>query len=342
MALGGTTHEKLPKALTDTARLHAHRAIDNIGATAPLDLLDQAVSIGVSAELLLKATLASIDFGLLRDRNADYRTVLTLAGKPLDPTSPLPELKTVGAKDAYRLLKQDLAPRLNVSTLKSVKLELLDQILAVRDSAVHMGFACQEANERALADLVGVIELMLKIRAELGQDGDWECFWTNDYRERADGILQSRHAEIATAYGRTLSVARKTFAARWRVPGSADAIQVLEQMEPFALIVERDQTTRPHTCPACGSKGRALYDISRGPVQIDDSDRPHSVAYFVELHGLPRAFHCAICDLRLDSPEDLELAAVNEIDLGETEARDWEVDAAFGGPDEDRLEDWED
>ncbi|MFD4352684.1 hypothetical protein ACFWPK_28700 [Nocardia sp. NPDC058519] len=341
MALGDIVYEELPKALTDTARVHAHRAIDNIGSTESLDLLDQAVSIGVSAELLLKATLASVDFGLLRDRNADHKTTLTLAGKPLDPTSPLPELKSVGAREAYRLLKQDLAPKLTVSSLKSAKPDLLDRLLAVRDSAVHMGFACQEANESALADLVGVIEMLLKIRVELGQASDWESFWTDKYRERADGILLSRHAEIATAYERTLSVAKKTFATRWRSPGSADAIHLLEQMEPFALIVERDQTTRPHTCPACGSKGRALYDISRGPVQIDDSDRPHSVAYFVETFGLPNAFHCAICDLWLDSPEDLELAAVNDIDLGEADAEYWEVDA-FEGPDDDRLPGWED
>ncbi|MEV0766171.1 hypothetical protein [Nocardia sp. NPDC050435] len=342
MAVGDTVYSDLPQALSDTARIHARRALDLLGSTGPLDLLDQATSIGVAAELMLKAILASVDIALLRAKQSDSQTALTLAGRPLDPTLTLPDMKTVGAGEALDALTK-MAKAWGLPAWKLLKPTLLTEPVRVRDSAVHMGFAREEANELAVAELVRFIDIMTQLQSELGQQGDWASFWTDEYLERADEILRLRKVRILSAFQQAIVVAKKTFAARWTLPTAADTIRIIEQVDSFPRV-EHDQTSRHHRCPACGSLGWVLYDIERGAVQVDTSDSPHSVAYFVEQTAIPTAFHCAVCDLLLEDEEDLSLAAVHQLDLGETDATDAEVDRVFGGTDDDRWDDdrWED
>ncbi|MFJ9744083.1 hypothetical protein, partial [Streptomyces sp. NPDC101166] len=279
MAVGATAYADLPQALTDTARIHAHRALDSLGHNGPLNWLDQAASIGVAAELLLKAILTSVDIALLRAKGAEPETAFTLAGRPLDPTLTLPDMRTVGAVDALKALTK-MAKAWKLPAANSLKETLLAEPLRVRDSAVHMGFASEEANKLAVAELVSLVDILTKLKAELGQEGDWASFWTADYLERADEILRLRKVRIMTAFQLALAVAQRTFGARWTLPAAADTIRIIEQVDSFPRI-DRDQTSHHHICPACGSNGWALYDIERGSMQVDESDRPHSVAYFV-------------------------------------------------------------
>lgn len=337
-AFGPMNYDELPQALTDIARDHAHRALVNIGSTAPLDLIDQAISTGAAAELLLKATLSSINFHLLRGERADAATTMTLAGTPVPPpahgskssasagavapTVSLPKLKTVGAFDALRVLKL-VAPEAIKVTDKQMA-----SAVDVRDAAVHMGFVTQEDNERAIADLVRLIRDLLKIRVELGQDGDWEAFWTPEHVDRADDILRRKDAEIATAYERKLSAARRRFTARWDQIDNADRIRLLEQLEPFGIL-ESNEGTQAHTCPACRCKGRILYRTVRGPVEVDATDF-HTPAYFVQITAVPVAFHCNVCDLTLDDTDEFVLAGIGaSFDLYEDEASENEVNDWF-------------
>jgi hypothetical protein len=75
------SHEDLPKHLFRVASLHARRSL--AAASDDLGLLDRAISIGTSMELLSKSALASINPTLIADR--DSKHILLFAGIGLIP-----------------------------------------------------------------------------------------------------------------------------------------------------------------------------------------------------------------------------------------------------------------
>lgn len=102
-AVGRKQIADLPGALFEISSLHAQRVIASIGATASLDLLDQAISIGGSVELLAKSVLAGIDPHLIRDKSAGADTTLALIGRPRYEHAP-PQLSTIGAREAIPMI----------------------------------------------------------------------------------------------------------------------------------------------------------------------------------------------------------------------------------------------
>ncbi|MGV9614116.1 GNAT family N-acetyltransferase [Nocardia xishanensis] len=189
-AFGAVEYERLPAALEELARAHARRALASTEPCEPLALIDQAVSIGACAEVLLKAVLAAIDIHLVRGQSAGIETTLTLAGRPEQPDRPLPDMWTVGALEAAQVLNRATPACLHLPEA------LLTRIVTVRDSAVHMGFVDRAESERALADLVVLVDRVLSIRRELGQPADWAAFWSPKQLDRADAILRSRSEPV--------------------------------------------------------------------------------------------------------------------------------------------------
>ncbi|MEV0339581.1 GNAT family N-acetyltransferase [Nocardia sp. NPDC050713] len=185
-AFGAIDYDQLPVALEELARAHARRALACTGSREPLALIDQAVSIGACAESLLKAVLAGIDIHLVRGHMAGLETTLTLAGRPENPDRPLPDLWTLGGLEAAQVLNRVTPPDIHLPEA------LLTRIVTVRDSAIHMGFVNRDESERALADLVVLVDRVLAIRRVLGQDADWAAFWSPIHLERADALLRQR------------------------------------------------------------------------------------------------------------------------------------------------------
>lgn len=303
-ALGAVPYGELPQALTDISRLHARRAVAGIGATDPLDLIDQAVSAGAALELLLKAALASVDIHLIRDGRSNHIAALSMSGLHRTPAlPPLPDIRTVGPGEATDLLalltEQSFTPR---SDLKLVT--------TVRDSAVHMGFVDAKANERAVSRLVKVIAWVLDARRTLSQDGDWDAYWA-DNAAQARAILDARNEEIFTEYERRISAARARFTTLTRTEAGRDAVAYLEEGEdPLAV----NEISRDATCPACSSRGRTVYDVVCRPLAFGrESDSMPDSGY--SIIGRPRQFHCGVCKLALIG-DDLEAAQiVDEVQL---------------------------
>ncbi|WP_431950558.1 N-acetyltransferase family protein [Nocardia lijiangensis] len=248
-AFGAVDYERLPAALEELARAHARRALACTGAGEPLALIDQAVSIGACAEALLKAVLAAIDIHLVRGQPAGLETTLTLAGRPEDPDRPLPDLWTVGGLEAVQVL--------NRATPADVHLPeaLLARIVTVRDSAIHMGFVDRAESERALTDLVVLIDRVLAIRRTLGQAADWAAFWSPTHLDRVDAVLRERAEPVVE-----LSELSEDNLALLLDAAVADA-DPLEVMAPVAgppgwtarrkeafLAFHRDRALHP-TCP---------------------------------------------------------------------------------------------
>ncbi|RZL74453.1 MAG: hypothetical protein EOP32_34205 [Rhodococcus sp. (in: high G+C Gram-positive bacteria)] len=318
-AVGPKHIDELAGALYEISRHHAQRAIANIGTDDPLELIDQAFSIGASLELLTKATLAGIDPHLIRGVRSNNDTTLALIGRPRF-VHRLPLLNTIGGKDGVTLLNQ-----ITGNSLRPTSSPVLDQLFGVRDSAVHLALVDPAANDAALGQVVRLIDSMLNARAAHQLDGDWDSYW-GDHLDVASARLSRAVDQLATEYEQALASAKRTFQ-RWAIPGDKAgalqaAVQILEEQAPR---VESDEVARHHTCPACNSQGWVVYQCNRGNVEIDDGDAPHSLAWFVKVMGQPLYFECNVCRLYLDE-DNVELADITEIELDEEEASDEEIE----------------
>lgn len=312
-AVGRKQIAELADALYEMSSLHAQRAIGNIGATAPLELLDQAISIGGSVELLAKSVLAGIDPHLIRDKSAGTDTTLALIGRPRYEHA-LPQLSTIAAREAIPLIAK--------LTNTGHTWTGLEQVLSVRNSAIHLGMVDARANDVAIGHLVRLVDRLLAAKSAYDQVGSWADYWGTQ-EEEARTRLDREIEEVATRYEQALATARRTYQSRWSDTDTLDEVQhLLEGQPPWA---DDGQDERPHTCPACGSQGWVVYDIERGPVEIDKSGYPCDAAWTVRLTGKPSHFECNVCLLRLDD-EDLDLAGITGIELDEVEASEEEVD----------------
>lgn len=315
-AFGPVSYGELPQALTAMSRLHARRAVAGIGATDPLDLIDQAFSAGAALELLLKAALAAVDIHLIRDGRSNHIAALSMSGLHRTPAlPPLPDIRTLGPIEAIELLAL-LAER-SFTARPDLKL-----VTTVRDSAAHMGFVDAKSNEKAVSRLVKVIAWVLDVRRTLNQDGDWDAYW-EDAAVQARAILAARNEEIFTEYERRISAARAEFATLTRTEGGRAAVAYLEGSEDALAVHE---ISRDAGCPACGSRGRIVYDVVSRPFAFDASDSTAD-SKLALVNGRPRQFHCGVCKLVLIG-DDLEAARfADEVQLRTEEmTRDGFVD----------------
>lgn len=313
-AEGSVEVERLHEALFTMSSRHAQRAVASIGVTDPLELIDQAISIGASVELLAKALLGRIDPHLVRsNKSGTSDTTLALIGNPKFEHG-LPRMNTIGGKDAVLLLAQ-----LTTEVIRPT--DVLDQIFATRDAAVHLGVVDPASSDKALGQLVRLAKSMLK--------DEWDNYW-QDQVEAANQRLTRAVEEVATRYDQAIATARRTFQQLWGCPVTGPESDRLASVR--ALLEERpprldaNEVNRHQPCPACHSQGWVVLEIERGKVEIDDGDAPHSLAWFVRLVGTPLYFQCAICDLYLDD-DDLGLAGIFQIDLDEEdEATEEEIE----------------
>lgn len=326
-AEGSVEVERLHEALFTMSSRHAQRAVASIGVTDSLELIDQAISIGASVELLAKALLARIDPHLVRsNKNGSSDTTLALIGNPKFEHG-LPRMNTIGGKDAVLLLAQ-------VTTEPIRPTDVLDQIFATRDAAVHLGVVDPTSSDKALGQLVRLAKSMLK--------DEWDDYW-QDQVEAANQRLTRAVEEVATRYDQALATALRTFQQRWGCPVTGPdserlaSVRALLEEKPPRLDAD-DEVSRHQSCPACHSQGWVVLEKERGMVEVDDGDAPHGLAWFVRLIGTPLYFLCAICDLYLDE-DDLGLAGISQIDLDEEdEATEEEIELWRGMQYEDAVD----
>lgn len=321
-ALGVVPYSALPAALTEMSQLHAHRAIARVGTSDPLELIDQAFSVGAAVELLLKATLASVDIHLIRDLRVTVTAAANLSGlrwKPALP--PLPDIRTLGPADAVKLLA-------SLTEIGFTAQSDLTAIATARDSAVHMGLVDSKANEQAVGHMVKLIAWTLHARHALGQDGDPTTYWA-DHAAQAEKILTARNDEIFTEYERKLLAATARYNRLISTESGRNAVAYLEEGEEPPAVHEIIRDTQ---CPACKSRGRTVYDlVVLAPPSASDDDGGFAIT------GRPRHFYCGVCKLALTG-DDLEAALLtDEVQPNRSEmSRDGFIDwVVFSEPEED-------
>lgn len=280
----------LPDTLYDLAQHHARRAIREPRVADPLDEYDRTTSLGAAAEFLAKSTLAGISVTLLAG-SSSTATLAEFGARQTAPKRGIGEPVTVGAVDAVK--------RLNQLAAISPALPQPDNLFATRNRAIHLGALPTPTDATAAqAELVTWVDVVLERRRALHQSGDWEAFWSPTYAEIATSILDETYEELRRVFDRAVQDAAAMY-------GS-----LVDDLEPEArqILIETlvhrahsvDLYTQPYRCPACHNHTlHGLYELHR-TVEVDDSDAPESVGYFVRETAELDFIHCPVCDLHLD------------------------------------------
>ncbi|MET7771124.1 hypothetical protein [Nocardia sp. NPDC005366] len=288
-----------------------------IGATEPLELIDQAFSVGAAVELLLKAALTSVDIHLIREGRSGHPAVgLALSGfhrKPSVP--PLPDIRTVGPVEASVLLAM-----LGEQKFPQARADDLKLVNVVRDSAVHMGLVDTQTNERAVTRMVKLVDWVLEARRMLNRDDDRDAYWAEywaDYEAQASDILKARNEQIFTMYERKISAAKARFAKLTSTDAGRSAVAYLEEGEEGLEVYEISRRT---PCPACDSRGRTIYNVVVQSIIAPAATESEQDSAFRAVTSRPRQFHCGVCNLVLVG-DDLEAAQI----VDEAQLEEWEL-----------------
>lgn len=330
---GQRPHRQIATIMFDLAADWARRAMDQPEPDeTPLDKTVRLAAIGQAAELLIKSTLAGIAPALLAEKTT-MSTLLPLAGTTHKPTRG--KMTTAGAVESLKRLNE-VRPA-NTPHISEPKL-----LFDVRNGAIHMGLAPTEDDlESSLTELVTLAAQVFKVRKALLQDSDWGAFWSTKHIKIVEARQRARYERLVRGFNELIAIAKAAYARLTAGLDQNERNRVVAELVARAPVVEDTQTVRPHTCPACQNQLWVVYDVLR-EVDIDESDMPHGVAFFVRISATVDYAECPVCNLTLDGDELALTAIPFTLDLGEDEATEDEEEGWRDARDAENEDRWDD
>ncbi|WP_233437876.1 hypothetical protein [Agromyces laixinhei] len=234
-----------------------------------------------------------------------------------------------GEQSLRRLVKGDplSAPGLKTASLSVVLSRLADlnagfpvekkrrdRIAAVRNGAVHVGAASEEARH-VLLDCLAVIDFLLE---QLGRDRN--AFYGSDVAT-VNALAEDQQASVSTTVQMKLAKARNRLRRLEDLLGqpSFDTTTSQRERERFTLDPKDyvpGGTSMDADCPECASSGR-LFGYVDVEAEVDwdveplggGQYEPIAIGYWQPSFD-PMVFFCAVCELVLDGQEELSTAGL--------------------------------
>ena len=272
-------------ALFAKAKLYMERA-DEEDANSPLFPFWASLSL----EFLCRAALSAVHPSLLADPR-EGSNLLYACGIEVK-TAP----KSIPAKTVFDRC-QSVIPTFDKSAF-----EYCLMMSERRNAELHSGEAAFEGLDTGrwlprhyeLAEVV-LIHINKSLEDYLGDDG----------AERARAMLDDMKRGMQATVEEKKSACRKWFI---QLGSQERATKIAAANEKIDDIINKTADVAKVTCPACGSAGIVMGEVSGyGKPKIrDDQVR-------VEKRVLPNEFRCACCNLRLSGYGELNLAGVGSI-----------------------------
>ncbi|MFF0494751.1 hypothetical protein ACFYTQ_37525 [Nocardia sp. NPDC004068] len=309
-------HADLALHLFRAASLHGQRALAS-SHDDELELLDCAMSIGISIELLAKCALATISPVLLADRYIKSAALFSgFSGVRVN------EGKSRSVDDCMKLLKE----------LHDIRYEQGRDgvVFDVRNAATHMGLVDKTVLDEALNKMVELAEQLLTVTIHENGALDRVSYWGPAHIVQVDERLKQQRRERRIRFEQLKAAARRELE-RLRKRLNDDALAELAEKVPDSYDDYSDYAVddrfRRATCPVCGFEGWIEYEIARSRIMTDGDEYDGDVFRFVELTAEPRQFLCRVCSLRLDEDLLWEANMGAAIDLDPVEPTQEEVEA---------------
>ncbi|MCY0942009.1 hypothetical protein [Streptomyces antarcticus] len=239
---------------------------------------------GVSIERLAKAALVRVNPVLLVELSSRQDdALLHLAGATALPK----KLRTVGAQTAIeRLRKMDVLP---------LKDEDLDTLIQLRNGVAHLGTSTPEDFLEPFVESV----CLLVDYTGLGREEFWGA-WHDLVRVALDDRADRLHKDVRLRLHQASLRARARFA---DMPeGTPEHLAAIVAQRGL-VVVEVDRAGGPlfqalTRCPACQTEAAALF--LRAP----------TTALLFDLELTAEGLWCDLCQLRLDTTEEVGLAGI--------------------------------
>ncbi|MBP2454623.1 hypothetical protein [Mycolicibacterium lutetiense] len=306
------SQSELPKYLFRVASLHARRALAS--ASDDLSILDRAVSIGTSVELLAKAAVASISPVLLAEDRQPKHLLQFVGVGELVPA----KVKTRSATECLTLLKQ-CDPFDYNSERDSV-------VFDIRNLATHIGCVDLTTFEPALTTMVALSEHVIATINESDPSLNRTSYWGEDFLTQVDERLKAQ-AEAKRLMLEQLKAAARRELDRLQGRGlDHDALSEWAERAPAGYYGDDGAWTR-QKCPVCKYEGWLEYSVHRSTIEVEYDDNGRPGIPFVEVFREPQEFECSVCGLRL-SVDLLPLEQIGETQWDEDEATPDEISAA--------------
>lgn len=283
--------------LLDGARYHANAALTAYTAGDERSILMNAA---ISAEQVSKAFLFTKHPTLLAEtNNGSFDSLRQLAGFTTKDDKPL---RTVCAKGALLRVRDFM-------TVKAPK-EALDQLVAVRDDVLHAGLLNSKSTRELLTTFVRYAnEVYDALDVEMGDR------WGH-HLDLVSSLITQSLTEVEHEVTRKITAAKRRYD------------QLMEQIPPderstvrVARLIQAGQSGltarsfRSAICPACGN----VNAFEAGDAKLRDAEIQkllnHAVENKLPFPQLfePHEFMCGICELTLNSVDELNAAGMDRM-----------------------------
>lgn len=236
---------------------------------------------GVAAEHLLKAYLAGLHPALIVE-GRHFDSLLHATGLGSHAGS-LTKIKTIGLVDAYMRVAKLLPGKIPIGK------EDLDLMADARNGVAHSAIHDSAQSETVFTACLRLIDPVLE---ELKVDPN--SYW-GPYLVLHDKLVDEQVRQERVAAEALLAKARSLFEQRFGHMSPKERVVVLAAITSKPMITMGREA--PVECPACGSQGwmagevEPIYAHHDGQVTVDAE----------EVFLMPHRFHCAACDLGVDT-----------------------------------------
>ena len=304
--LGSQVSDTMVTHLRFAAQTAANEALRSFDSDEPAAVLWCATAAGIATETILKYCLASSNPAFI---SSNVDSAIRLARGVREQIA-LDKTRTLTGQDAARAVR-----RLHPDHPKGLAEKYVDEVLAVRNIAAHIGSVDPDRLSTAMQSMVVVISACLEA------SGDDEEFWDDRYEQLLDELEREDVERSRLELERKKAAASRLFEGRKADLLPEQVITLMKILEASALRHISPPEVIGHECPVCGYQGVLMRYVTESDTDFTGSRYPDEHPTGMR-YAYPDEFSCAVCGLILVTDEIAEEHTFDDVDEEEVEPSD--------------------
>jgi hypothetical protein len=301
--LGSKTSDTMVTHLRFAAQTAANEALRSFDSDEPAAVLWCATAAGIATETIMKYCLASANPAFI---SSNVDSAIRLARGVREQIA-LDKTRTLTGQDAARAVRL-----LHSDHPKGLAEKYVDEVLAVRNIAAHIGSVDPDRLSTAMQSMVVVIGACLEA------SGDDEEFWDDRYEQLLDELEREDVERSRLELERKKAAASRLFEGRKADLLPEQVITLMKILEASALRHISPPEVIGHECPVCGYQGVLMRYVTESDTDFTGSRYPDEHPTGIR-YAYPDEFSCAVCGLILVTDEIAEEHTFDDVDEEEVE-----------------------
>lgn len=304
--LGSQVSDTIVTHLRFAAQTAANEALRSFDSDEPAAVLWCATAAGIATETIMKYCLASANPAFI---SSNVDSAIRLARGAREQIA-LDKTRTLTGQDAARAVRL-----LHSDHPKGLAEKYVDEVLAVRNIAAHLGAVDPDRLSTAMQSMVVIIGACLEA------NGDGEEFWDDRYEQLLDELEREDVERSCLELERKKAAASRLFEGRKADLLPEQVITLMKILEASALRHISPPEVIGHECPVCGYQGVLMRYVTESDTDFTGSRYPDEHPTGMR-YAYPDEFSCAVCGLILVTDEIAEEHTFDDVDEEEVEPSD--------------------